>query len=142
MTSHQAAQTSLSIVSIVFLLTGCQARSINPIVGKWQLTQTIGGDTMTVTREFKADGTETMAGPSAGAMNAEMTYTVAGNTLNETVTSMTIDSKTIGTDPSQMSANGPKYVTESFTLNGNTLTISNAMNGIQTTQTYDRATSQ
>jgi hypothetical protein len=140
MIKRWTVQVALCIVTALPLVTGCEKP--NPIVGKWQLSQNVGGTAMAFTREFKADGTEIMTGPSPGAMNAEMTYTASGNTLTETVTSMTMDGKTIKTDPSQMPANAPKYVTESFTLDGDKLTISNAMNGIQTTQTYDRVVSQ
>jgi hypothetical protein len=122
------------------LFAGCQ--KANPLIGKWQTTENIFGTTVTTTREFKTDGTETMTTGNSGLMGAQMTYAVDGNKLTEAVSSMTIGGKSIQVDPSKVPAGSPKNLTETFTLDGDKLTITNSMSGGQGPLTYDRVKEQ
>jgi len=124
----------LGAVVVAAMAAGCHPA--NPIVGKWQLTQTVMGAQLTVTREFKSDGTESLTNP--GGMDAEMHYTVEGNQLREKATSITIGGHTIKIDPSSP-ANAQKEVVETFSVDGDTLKLDNKSTGVSVTQTYTRA---
>jgi hypothetical protein len=115
---------------------GCQGA--NPLVGKWQMTQDVMGAPVTVVREFKADGTETMTNGMPGIMSTEIKYTVDGNKLNESVTGMTIDGQTVAVDATKLPPNAPESMTETFSVDGDKLTIANTTTGVQVTQTFDR----
>ena len=124
----------LGAVVVAAMAAGCHPA--NPIVGKWQLTQTVMGAQLTVTREFKSDGTESLTNP--GGMDAEMHYTVEGNQLREKATSITIGGHTIKIDASSP-ANAQKEVVETFSVDGDTLKLDNKSTGVSVTQTYTRA---
>ena len=135
MSRRLARISSLGAMAVMFL-PGCHPS--NPLIGTWRLTQNIFGTPITMTRQFKTDGTESMTAGTSGAMTAEMTYSVEGNTLTETVTSITVGGKTVNTvQPSQ---NSPKNMTETFLIDANKLTISKSSEGVQTSQIYDRVT--
>ena len=121
-------------VVVVAMVSGC-AKS-NPLVGKWQNTQTVMGMTITMTREFRADGTEIMTSPIPGTGDSQMKYTVDGNTITEQVTSMTIGGQTIQAPPP--SAGSKAGMQETFAINGDTLTLTNTANGGTGPQTYTR----
>jgi hypothetical protein len=128
---------SLAIVSAA-MLAGCHPA--NPLVGKWQTTQSAFGMSITTTRDFRPDGTETLS--MGQSMGAEMTYTVDGSKLSERVTSMTVGGMTKKIDQSQPPANSPqslKSVNETFTVDGDKLTLNNGLTG--QTQIYDRVKS-
>lgn len=113
------------------MLTGCH--SANPLVGKWHADLSKLGKSASMTREFRADGTETLAF-GAGSAQTEMTYTVNGNALTEKVTSMTLAGKPVDITRSGL----PATTSETFTISGDKLTIDNTQNGAKISLTYDR----
>jgi hypothetical protein len=138
---RRCASLILCFAIIAFLIAGCQ--KANPLIGKWQTTQSGFGMSITTTREFKTDGTETMvSGTPPAAMSADMTYTVDGNKLVEAVSRITMGKQTIQVDPSKVPAGSPKNLTETYTLDGDKLTITNSMNGAQSQLIYNRVPAQ
>ena len=140
MTNQRWILIGLGLTFVGLTVVGC--KPANPLIGKWTMTQTIFGMTVTQTREFKADGTETMSSGGPVAMGAEMTYTTDGGKLTESVTSMTFGGKTTKINISQQQPNSPKSLSESYTVNGNTLIITNTKGGNSVSQTYTREQSQ
>jgi len=122
-------------VAAALLLSGCHPS--NPLVGKWQSKLTQLGHSASMTREFRADGTETITF-GAGSAETQMTYTVDGQTLTENVTGMSIAGKQVAADSPQAPGGIPKNVKETFTLDGDKLTISSKENGVNINLTYDR----
>ena len=136
MSKLSSSRPALAVaVIVVAVATGCHPA--NPIVGKWQITQTLMGAQLTVTREFKSDGTESLTNP--GGMDAEMSYSVNGNQLHEKATSITIAGHTLKIDPNN-AATAQKELVETFSVDGDKLTITNSSAvGVQASQTFTRA---
>ena len=90
-----------------------------------------------MTREFRADGTETMTF-GAGSAQTQLTYNVDGQTLTENVTGMELGGKAVPASTSTTPFGMPKSLKETFSLNGDKLTISSKENGVNINLTYDR----
>jgi len=126
-----------ALLAAVVIAAAAGCKPANPILGKWQITTTMMGAQLTITREFKDDGTETLSNP--GGMNAEMTYSINGNQLHEKATAITIAGNTLKIDPNNP-ATAQKELIETFTVNGDKLTITNSSTGgVQASQTFTRA---
>lgn len=100
-------------------LAGCAHK--DTIVGKWQGTITQPNGTMNSTYEFTPDGKETINGQASSAgmtMNIGVsgTYTVNGANLTQTLTTMTLGTRTVPM-PAHPSNPAP------FTLDGDHLTL-------------------
>ena len=140
MTNQRWILVGLGLMVVGLTMVGC--KPANPLIGKWTMTQNIFGMTVTQTREFRADGTETMSSGGPVAMGSEMTYTADGGKLTESATSITLGGKTTKISISQQQPNSPRSVSETYTVNGNTLVITNSMGGRSISQTYSREQSQ
>ncbi len=111
----------LALALLAFTPTGCGHKAT--IVGKWQGTITQPNGTMNSTFEFTADGKETINGQAnAGGMTmnigASGTYKVDGANLTQTLTTMTMGTRTMSI-PAHPSSPAP------FTLDGDHLTLTN-----------------
>ncbi len=107
-------------------LSGCAPKKT--IVGKWQGSVAQRGGTMNTTFEFTQDGKENIGlqeqmGAMSINMSASGTYSVADTTLTQNMTSMTFGGKTI-----PVPANQAQSQTNSFTLDGDHLTLTNPGN--------------
>ena len=127
-----------TVLAAVVVVAAAGCHPANPIVGKWQITQTVMGAQLTVTREFKSDGTESLTNPAG--MDAQMHYTIEGNELHERATAITIAGHTITIDASSP-ANAQKEIVETFAVDGDKLTLDNKSTGVSVTQTYIRVPS-
>lgn len=117
---------ALSLLLPVLALTGCAPKKT--IVGKWQGAVTQPGGTMNTTFAFTQDGKENIAleekmGAMSLNMSASGTYTVADANLTQNLTSMTFGGKTVPVPANQSHAQ-----TNSFTLDGDHLTLTNPGN--------------
>ena len=121
--------------TIAAMLTGCH--SANPLVGKWRADLSKYGLPDT-TREFRADGTETIFDGGNSAPK-EMTYTVNGNVLTETEI-VPPDAVTRTGDVTTITTSIPPDTTKStFTISGNKLTINHPwLKHITIHRTYNR----
>jgi hypothetical protein len=119
-------------VMIAAMLAGCHPAA-NPLVGKWQANLSKLGKSASMTREFRADGTETLAF-GAGSAQTEMTYTVNGNALTEKVTGMTLAGKSVDVATSGL----PATTSETFSISGDKLTIASSQSGPAMSLTYER----
>lgn len=124
---HDAYIPAIFLLVSVFALTGCGHK--DTLVGKWQgATTTRQGSAMNTTFEFTPDGKENLGiQGSMGAMSIAMrgtgTYTVSGSNLTQTITSVTVGSKTMPVPPAQV-----KPQTGAFTVDGDHLTLTNPGN--------------
>ncbi len=110
---------AFALLAPVLALAGCSHKPT--IVGKWQGTVTQPSGTMNSTFEFKPDGKETISGQAnAGGMTmnigASGTYQVDGANLTQTLTTMTMGTRTMPI-PTHSSKPTP------FTLDGDHLTM-------------------
>lgn len=111
------------LLAPVLLLTGCHK---DTVVGKWSGTAPgPGGAAAVMTYNFTEDGKETVGiqtqgGPATFTINVGGTYKVDGANLTQTITSMTLGSRTITLPPGKSQ---PR--TAPFKLDGDTLTLSN-----------------
>ena len=105
-------------------LTGCAHKPT--LVGKWQATTaTPQGGTLASTFTFAEDGKETLTvsaggGPISITMGGSGTYTVSGDSLTQTMTSMSLGTISMALPPDKS-----KPQTGPFTLDGDHLTLSN-----------------
>jgi len=109
----------LALALLAFALAGCAHKAT--LVGKWQGTITQPNGTMNSTYEFTPDGKETINGQAnAGGMTmnigASGTYKVDGANLTQTLTTMTMGTRTVPL-PAHPSQPAP------FTLDGDHLTM-------------------
>jgi len=123
---------SVFVLFVTVVIAGCNKPIVilgppNPLVGKWTLTQNALSSMVTIVREFKSDGTETMTSIPPGQQDVVINYTINGSTLTETVTSMTVDGRTV--HPAPPAPGGPQGQTSTFALSGNTLTLTYGAGG-------------
>ncbi len=111
------------LLTPLLLLTGCHK---DTVVGKWSGTAPgPGGAGFAMTYNFTQDGKETVdigtqGGPAAFTMNVAGTYKVDGANLTQTISSMTMGSRTFNLPPGKTQPH-----TAPFTLSGDKLTLTN-----------------
>ncbi|MDQ2799045.1 MAG: hypothetical protein M3Y13_05315 [Armatimonadota bacterium] len=124
---HDTYASALFLLVSACALAGCGHK--DTLVGKWQgTTTTQQGSTMNTTFEFTPDGKENLGiqgsmGAMSIAMSAVGTYTVSSNNLTQTITSVTVGSKTMPVPAAQA-----KPQTGAFTVDGDHLTLTNPGN--------------
>jgi hypothetical protein len=119
----------------VMAMAGCHPA--NPLVGKWKADFKALGPSVLMTREFRADGTESMAWGAHGP-ELRMTYTMDGDTLREHVTGMAGGGKAVSAGSPEMPKDVPKDITETFSVSGDRLTIHSTEGGIASDIGYVR----
>lgn len=113
--------------TLMLLLTGCHK---DTVVGKWSgSTPGPSGAPVTLTYNFAEDGKETVdiqtkGGPVSIALNVAGTYKVDGANLTQTITSMTMGTKTFN-----LPSDKAKPQTEPFKLDGDKMTLTNSQSG-------------
>lgn len=112
----------LSLLALSLLtLAGCSHKAT--LVGKWQGTATQPNGTMNTTFEFAPDGKETIGiegnmGNIPITMSGTGTYTANDTTLTQTITAMTIGTRTMPLPADQAAPQSSP-----FTLDGDHLTL-------------------
>lgn len=114
----------LIVIGLGLIAAGCKGGPANALVGTWSLSSSSPQGAITVTKQFKDDGTETVTINATGqSLVGSGTYLIKGSQVTETYTSIagTAQGQTINV--AKGSNKLPPPHTSTFAVTGNTLSL-------------------